>query len=133
MANDVHTSTDPSITSLVTGITDDLQQLIRQQATLVRQEIQEDFRKTKEGALAFALGAFVTAVSVVLFAFTLVYLLAATALPLWACFAIVTAVFVVAAAALLATGKQRFDAIDPMHDEAAQGLRENLQFRTRPR
>jgi len=132
MANDLHTTSEPSVTSLVTGITDDLQQLIRQQAALVRQEIQEDIRKTKEGAVAFALGAGAAAVSVVLLAFTIVYALATTALPLWACFAIVTGTFVVLAIVLIVAGKKTFDSIRPLQNQAVQGLRENLQWQTNP-
>jgi|SRR5690242_5963360 protein-S-isoprenylcysteine O-methyltransferase Ste14 len=132
MANEVHSATEPSVASLVTGITDDFQQLIRQQVTLVRQEIQEDLRKSKEGAIAFALGAGAAAVSVILIAFTVVYALAVTSLPMWACFAIVAAIFVVLAAVLIMAGKQKFDSIRPMENQAVQGLRENLEWQTNP-
>jgi hypothetical protein len=130
MADDVHTSTEPSLATLVTGITEDLQQLIRQQATLIRQEVQEDIRKSKEGVMAFALGGFAAAIAVVLLAFTIVYALATTGLPLWACFLIVTGIFVVLAAALILAGKQKFDSIRPLNNPAVQGLRENLEWRT---
>ncbi len=133
MADNVHTSTDPSLASLVTGITEDLQQLIRQQATLIRQEVQEDIRKTKEGIISFALGASAAAVSVILLAFTIVYALAVTGLPLWACFLIVTGIFVAIAAILFLTGKKKLDSIHPVENPAVQGLRENLQFQTNAR
>ncbi len=133
MADDVHSSTDPSLASLVTGITEDLQQLIRQQAALIRQEVQEDIRKTKEGIIAFALGAGAAAVSVILLAFTIVYALAVTGLPLWACFLIVTGIFVVSAAVLFLMGKKKLDSIHPVENPAVQGLRENLQFQTNAR
>jgi hypothetical protein len=132
MANDVQPSTEPSLSSLVSGITGDLQQLIRQQAALVRQEIKEDVNKTKEGATEFAVGAGVATAGAILLGFTAVYLLAAvTPLPLWACFAIVTAVFAAAAAGLFLAGKKQFEAIDPLHNQAVEGLKENLQWETR--
>jgi hypothetical protein len=132
MANDVHPTTEPSVASLVTGITDDLQQLIRQQVMLVRQEIQEDIRKSKEGAAAFAVGASAAAVSAILIAFTVVYALVLTTLPLWACFAIVAGIFVILAAVLIAMGKKKLDSIHPLEDQAIQGLRENLEWKTHP-
>jgi FtsH-binding integral membrane protein len=132
MANEVHPTTEPSVSSLVTGITADLQQLIRQQVTLVRQEIQEDIQKSKEGTVAFALGAGATIISVILIAFTVAYALATTSLPLWACFAITTGIFVILSAVLIFAGKKKFDAIHPLHDQAIQGLRETLEWRTNP-
>jgi ABC-type uncharacterized transport system fused permease/ATPase subunit len=134
MANDVQTTPEPGLASLVTGITDDLHQLIRQQITLVRQEIQEDVHKAKEGTTEFALGAGVAGAGAILVGFTVVYILAATTtLPLWGCFAMVTGVFVAAAAALIVVGKKRLESIDPLHNQAVEGLKENMQWQTNPR
>jgi uncharacterized membrane protein YdjX (TVP38/TMEM64 family) len=133
MANDIHTTAEPSVTSLVSGIAGDFQSLIQQQVMLVRQEIQEDLRKTKEGATSFALAAAVTSVSAILIGFTAVYALgAATTWPLWGCFAIVAGVFAAAAAALIVAGMKKFDSISPLHDQAIQGLKENLEWKTNP-
>jgi len=124
MANDIHPTTESGIAALVTGITDDVQQLIRQEMSLIRQEIQENIHKTKEGAMAFALGAAVAGVSAILIGFTVVYVLAAvSSLPLWGSFAITTSVFVIAAAVLFFLGKKKLDSIHPVHDPASASLR----------
>jgi hypothetical protein len=47
MTNQVQ-SGEPSVTSLVTGILGDAQELIKQQIALVRTEVHDDLRRTKE-------------------------------------------------------------------------------------
>jgi protein-S-isoprenylcysteine O-methyltransferase Ste14 len=124
MANNVHQTTESGISALVTGITDDVQQLIRQEMSLIRQEIQENIHKAKEGVTAFALGAAVAGVSAILIGFTAVYVLAAiSSLPLWGSFAITTSVFVIATAVLFFMGKKKLDSIRPVHDPANASLR----------
>jgi hypothetical protein len=123
MANEVHPTTESGIASLVTGITDDLQQLVREQVALMRQEIQEDIHKTKEAAIAFALGAAAAGVSLILIGFTAVYVVAAISeLPLWATFAIVTTVIVIAAAVLFFMGKHKLESLRPQRDPASASL-----------
>lgn len=52
MANDVHTGPDSSLTSLVAGIIKDVQELLKQQLSLFREEVKDDVRKTKEAAIS---------------------------------------------------------------------------------
>ena len=101
MTSEVDANTESGITSLLTGITSDVQQLVRQEVALMRQEIQEEIHKTKDAAMAVALGATAAGVSLILIGFTAVYVLAAaSALPLWAAFAIVASVIGIAAGVL---------------------------------
>ena len=129
MANEAHATTESGIASLVTGITGDFQQLVREEVALMRQEIQEDIRKTKEAAIAFALGAAAAGVSLILIGFTAVYVLAAiSALPLWGSFAIVTTVLVIVAAGLFFMGKQKLTSLQLQREPASASLP-----RTQPR
>jgi hypothetical protein len=133
MANDLQSPSESGVTSLVTGILNDAQDLMKQQVALVRTEIRDDFRKTKEGALSLALGAgsaFVAAVFVCLTAVYLIEWAAHPNLPLWACFAIVAGTLVVVSAGLLVAGKKKFDSFNPLPDQSFEGLKENLQWKT---
>src|SRR5437868_1143399 len=90
-----------SVTTLVTGILNDAQELMKQQVALVRTEIREDFRRTKEGALSLAIGAGAAFVGLIFVCLTAVYLIEWAAhpnLPLWACYAIVAGTIVVVSA-----------------------------------
>jgi uncharacterized membrane protein YqjE len=132
MAEDLHRGSDPSVTALVTGIIHDAQELIKQQVALVRTEIRDDFRKTKEGALSLALGLGVGALGALLLCFALVYLLAwaVPQVPLWVWFAVIGVLLGAAGAAMIYAGSKKFESINPLPDQSAQALRENVQWLT---
>jgi hypothetical protein len=134
-----------SMTSLVTGIVSDFQDLVKQQLQLTRREIEADLRKTREAASLWAvaigtlgLGALVLCLMVV----HLIHWLATPAaemarqdpasLPLWVCHAIVGVVLVVAGWCLLLAGKKKIDAVH-MLDQTTQGLKENVQWLNTPK
>ena len=135
MANDVRTTAEPSVTSLVSGIVNDAQELIKQQAALIRTEIREDFQNTKEAALLLAIGGLAAVPGILLSCFGIVYLLhwAAPALELWACYLLVGGVMCVASAALIYAGVKRFQSFNPLPDRSLAALKENLQWRTNPK
>jgi hypothetical protein len=58
MATDLRngTDTEPSMTHLVKGVIDDVQKLTKQQLELFKQELQEDFSKTRKAALPMLVG-----------------------------------------------------------------------------
>jgi hypothetical protein len=131
--------TAPSVSSLVGGIIDDAQQLIRQEVQLARREIQEEIRKAKAAALSLALGAFVALLGAVLLSLMLVHLLfwATNDLhqqfPLWAWYAIVGGLFVAVGAALLYAARTKAGEIHLVPPQTAQTLRENVQWIQHPR
>jgi hypothetical protein len=132
MANDVRTGTEPSVTALVTGIINDAQELIKQQLALVRTEIRDDLRKTKEASLSLAIGLGVAALGVLLLAFMLVHLLwwAAPQVTLWGWFGIVGGVLAIVGASLIYAGSKKFETFNPLPDQSAQALKENVQWLT---
>lgn len=132
MANQLQTAPEPSMTSLVSGIIDDVQELIKQQADLIRSEIKDDMQKTKVAVSSMAAGAGVALLGVILLSLMAVYLLhwAAPNLPLWACFGIVGGALAVAGGALIYAGKKKFDSFNPLPDQSFQALKENLQWQT---
>jgi uncharacterized membrane protein YqjE len=139
MATTLENPPEQSVVSLVSGIVDDVHDLINQQVKLTRAEIQDDLRKAGGIALMFAAGAGVLLLGAILACLMLAYLLHwATApagadpasVPLWACFGIVGALFGVLGAALLAAGKTKYQSTHLLPDKAAHELKETVECLT---
>ena len=134
MANDLQTSSDPSVTGLLTGIANDAQRLINQQLTLFKHELKKDVREAKEGLPSLGLGLGVLLVAGVLLGVTLALLLmlipGLDTRP-WACFAIVTVVFGVVGGVLLFTAVKKFEQL-PMSESAVEATKENVEWLTQP-
>lgn len=136
MPDDVRAGAEPSMTSLVTGIINDARDLFQQQVALFRHEVQEDFRKTKEAALALVVGGGVATLGVVFLCAAVVWFLnwvTNDRLPLWVCFLIVGGVITTAGVVLLFLGKKKMESFNPLPDQSAQALRENVQWITNPK
>jgi uncharacterized membrane protein (DUF485 family) len=138
MATEVQNHSEQGVATLVSGIVTDVQDLIKQQLQLTRKEIEADFRKTREAASFLALGLgvlFFGVFSFCLMAAHLIHFLATPAgvrdpatIPLWACHGIVAAVFLVAGGGMAFAGKKKFDSFNPLPDESAQVLKENIEW-----
>ncbi|MBI1914883.1 MAG: phage holin family protein [Planctomycetes bacterium] len=131
------TGTSGSVAPLVAGIIDDLQELIKQNLALFKVEVREDFKKTKEAAAALGVGIGLAVVGALHLTLMLVFLLwwafnpaapSAPGLPLWVCFAIVGGVFAGIGVALYLKGKKKLDSFNPLPDETAKALKENVQW-----
>jgi hypothetical protein len=126
-----HTPADaaPSLASLIGGLLEDTQQLIRQEVALARREGREEWTKTKEGAalLSGALALF-TLVGV-LFGFALVELLHQFVLPhqLWACFAIVAVLFAVCGGVLFYAARAKLEQVHVVPPQSAESLRQDVE------
>jgi hypothetical protein len=129
----VQTEDAPAVTTLVSGIVHDAQQLLGQQLQLFQHEIKSDLRKTKDAAIPIAIGAGIVLVGIVLFGVALGHLLSWIwpQLPLWACFAIAAALMAVVGGALVYWGKKQFDAFNPLPEKSLEALKENVQWVTK--
>jgi hypothetical protein len=138
MANEVHAPPESGFTDLVKGIINDFGALIRQEIRFARTEIRADLAKTREAATVLALGVGTSVLGVALLALMLVYLLhwlsftEAAAdpgrIPLWGCFGIVSALFLVTGAALVWLGYRKFESFNPLPDETAKTVKENVEW-----
>jgi len=138
MATDLRNGpdTEPSMTSLVKGVIDDVQKLITQQLTLFKQELQEDFSKSRHAALPMVIGLGILHIGALLLGITLGLLLhwaASPHLPYWAAFAIVTALMIGVGYALFHVGQKKFQAFNPLPDRTLEALKENVQCLTNPK
>lgn len=133
-----NTTTKPdengTVSGLVTGIIGDAQTLFKQQVEMVRHEILGDFRKTRDAGLKLVAGVTFAIVGAMLLTTMLVHLLcyAWPQLPLWGGYAIVGLFISAIGAGLLWWGKCEFDSFNPLPDESAKALQENVQWITNP-
>jgi hypothetical protein len=127
----VETTDEPrqSSAALVTGIVDDFQRLLRQEAQLAKQELKKEWQKIKMAAASFLVGAAVSVFAVLILLFMIVYLLAYyTPIPTWGCYGIVGAVLALIAIALMLLGKQKASQIQLPPPQTVATLKENAQW-----
>jgi uncharacterized membrane protein YqjE len=129
MRNDVPNGVSPpSLSSLVSDILTDVQQLVAQQARLVRLEIREDLRKARTGAIFLGAGLGVTLVGGLLFCLMLPYLLnwaTKDQIPLWACFGIFGVVFLFGGGGAVYAALKKFQDAASLPETTAS-LKENV-------
>jgi riboflavin synthase alpha subunit len=129
MPENAHMEAPPSVTSLVSGIVQDAQQLIRQEMLLARREVQQEVDKAKAAAAALGAAVAVLTLGGVLLGFMLVYVLhEAAGLPLWGSYAIVGAGFVIVGGILLAVAKNQVRDINLVPRQTVETMRENVQW-----
>jgi hypothetical protein len=141
MANEVHASTEANTTGLVRGIITDIGDLIRQEIRFARAEVRTDLRKSREAVTVLALGVGTSVLGVFLLSVMFVFLLHwltlpaesahqvdPAAIPLWGCFGIVSAVFLLTGAALVWMGYRKFESFNPLPDETAKTVKENVEW-----
>jgi len=136
MSNDVRTGPEASLTSLMTGIINDVQELLKQQLSLFRQEVKDDVRKTKEAVISLSAGTGILVLGGILLCLMLVYLLNwafPSVLPLWACYGIIGGLLVLGGGALLYAGKRKLTSFNPLPDQSVGALRENVQWIMNPK
>jgi len=134
MAIDLRTNSEPSLTSLVSGIVDDVQELTKQQLALFKQEIRDDLHKCLEIAISWAFGLGAALIGVFLLFQMLVYVLHETAgLPLWSSYGLVGTASAVLGAGLFYAGKKKLEDFSPLRSESVQALKENVQCLMNPK
>jgi len=135
MATAAQTPPEPTVRELVGGILQDAQDLMGQQLELFRAEVRADLEKTARASCLFGVGLGVCLTGVILLAFTGVHVLHEAfpdRISLGASFGIVTVVALIIGAALLAWAAQIFRSFNPLPDETAAALQENVECLTHP-
>jgi len=135
MATNVQSGSDVSVTSLVSGIVNDAQELMKQQFALFKAEVKEDMRKTSEATTSLAVGLTATLVGTIVLCFAVAHLLrwAWPNVDIWVWYAVVGGVVTAVGAGLAFAAYQKFRSFNPLPDETAQALKENLEWKTKPR
>jgi len=137
MANEVQTPQQEGMTGMMRGIINDIGDLIRHEIKFARTEMKADLRKTRDAATVLALGVGTALLGAILLALMLVHLLhdvslpaggTQPGLPMWGCYGIVSAVFLVIGSAVAYMGCSMFKSFNPMPDKTAQTVKENVQW-----
>jgi hypothetical protein len=140
MTPEVHNPAPQSVTALVSGIVSDFQDLVKQQLRLTRTEIEADLRKTREAASLYVLGCVLSIAGAVGLCLMLAHLIHWLGLPpgsdlsrvpLWAGFAIASAVFLIIGGFILAAGKRKLDSAGTPLEATVQALKEDIEWKTR--
>ena len=102
---------------------------------MLRAEVKEDVRRTKDAAIYMGIGAGVAALGSLFVVIGLVYLLNwfAPGLPLFACWMIVGGVIVLGGGIAFLVGKRLFNSFNPLPDKTINALQENLSWITNRR
>jgi len=136
MATNVQPGSDVSVTALVTGIVGDAQELLKQQLALFKAEVREDMRKTSEASVSLAIGLTATLLGSIVLLFAVSHLLFWAfdgRVPLWGCYAMVGGVVTAVGVGLTFAAYQKFRSFNPLPDKTADALKENLEWKTKPR
>lgn len=130
MDNRSQPSAQPSLAVLLGGILNDAKDLLIQEVTLAKLEVQDELRHTKTAALYLGIGMGVATVGGMLLSLMLAHVLAAyTDMPLWGCYGIVGSVPAVLGMVLFAAGAHTAEAIDVL-PQSVETMKENAQWLT---
>jgi len=140
MADRIQTSSlpgaEPTVTSLLSGIVNDAQELIKQQLLLFRHELKDDVNRAREALPSLGLGVVLMVAATIFLGLTIAHLLTWAVgdahLPLWGSYLIVTAAFGVVGLALLYLAKKNLESM-PMSHQAAEATKENVEWLTKPK
>jgi hypothetical protein len=129
MAQDSSPRSETSVATLIGGIVNDAKDLLINEFTIAKLEIQQEMRKTKAAALAFAVGAGVIGIGGLFLLLMCVHGLAALLdIPLWGSYGIVGGLLLLVGVILLVRGKHTAEQIDVVPPKTASTLRDNAQW-----
>jgi uncharacterized membrane protein YqjE len=119
----------PSPAELVGEIVNDAQDLVSQQLELFKVEVQDDLRRSMKATTLIGAGLAFLLSSITFLGFTLAYLLSeGLGWSRAASFGVTTLVIVLLGGGLLAGGIYLFRSFNPLPDETASALQENVEW-----
>jgi hypothetical protein len=125
-------TTPQSVTGLVSGIINDAQTLLRQQAEMLKAEVREDFQRSKRAAEFGSLGIVLATVGVMGLITALVYVLSEQfGFKMWASWGIVGGLFAIAGGALGYYSYVLLERFNPLPDKTFNALKENITWQTK--
>lgn len=129
MAQDSSPRSETSVATLIGGIVNDAKDLLINEFTIAKLEVQQEMRKTKSAALAFAVGAGVVGIGGLFLVLMCVHgLVVLLEIPLWGSYGLVGGLLFLVGALLLVRGKQTAEQIDVIPPKTASTLRDNAQW-----
>jgi hypothetical protein len=121
-----------SVTGLVSGIINDAQTLLKQQADMLKAEVREDFKRSKRAAEFGAVGIVFTTVGALGLVTALAYLLHEQyAFKMWASWGIVGLLFAAVGVACAGFSYVLLERFNPLPDKTFNALKENITWQTK--
>jgi formate/nitrite transporter FocA (FNT family) len=118
---------DRSLGELVSEMTSELSQLMRQEIELAKTETKAELAKVTDAGKAFGAGAFLGYLAVLMFAFAAGWGLAAV-MPTGFAFLIVGVVLGIGAAIAFLAGRKRLEGFTPVPEETVETLKEDVEW-----
>jgi uncharacterized membrane protein YqjE len=119
--------TQRSVSDVLQDIVGNLQLIIRSEFLLARVEIKEKAARAKQPATMLASGVVIGLYGFGFLLLALVYALSLVIAP-WLAAILVGVVLVIAAAILVATGRNGLKQVDPVPEKTVQTMKENVQW-----
>lgn len=120
-------------TSLVAGIVQDAQALMKQHVQLLQAEVEDDLRQVTQAGTALAIGTATALVGAVLLAMCLAELLKLAGLAPWAAYGLLGVVVGGVGGVLVAGALAAFSKINPLPEKSAEELKEDLGWQNKPK
>jgi len=121
--------TSPSAASLVGGIVGDVQDLVRKEIALARQETLEEIGKFKTAGIALAVAGAVLAAGGLLLVLSLAQGLADLVnWPNWAAYVLVGGILAITGFILLSLAQRRLKQIHPIPEKTVETVKENVEW-----
>jgi len=115
--------------SLLGGIVNDIQTLVRQEITLAKTEMIREWEKAKTAAGSLAVGAAFLALGAALLCVSVVCVLHEVAgLPWWVSFLIVGGVLAALGAVLFSAGRNQATHVNVIPPQTAETMKENVEW-----
>jgi hypothetical protein len=120
---------DTSIATLVSGVVNDTQTLVRQEINLAKQEIREEISTAKDAAIKLAIGGVVLALGGLLLVLTLAQALAdGFNWPTWAGYGLVGVVLAIAGYLVLSLAQKQLKTISPVPQKTIATVKEDVEW-----
>jgi len=133
MPTQYESESDTRVTTLLSGILDDARRLLAQQLTLFQVELKHELHGAIAALMPLLAGAAVLVAAGFVLALASGHFLhwLLPEVPLWACFASIGGAVALVGIALLFWGKSKLEAINPLPEKSMEGLKENIQWKTK--
>jgi len=118
---------EPSLGELLGGLVGNMQDLIRGEVGLAKQELKEEAKQAGVGAGMLAGAGVMALVGLIFVGLTATYALTLV-LPGWAAALIVAALFLIVGFVLYSLGRQRLQRIDPVPRQSIESLKEDTEW-----
>jgi len=120
---------EPSVSTLLSGIVGDAQELVRKEIALARQEIREEINNAKDAGIKLVIAGAVLAVGGLLLVLTLAQALAYFLnWPVWTGYGIVGVVLAAVGYILFSSAQKRMKQINPVPEKTVETMKENVEW-----